>query len=104
RPAEAPVTTATSGESGMSSRFPPRPNRKPAFGPARLRRNKRTSHGARSSPFVASLRAPGGTGMKPGQSTLHPASHAAHEITHLWWVMMIGAWIGFAVVVLLLFL
>ena len=42
--------------------------------------------------------------MKPGQSTLHPASHAAHEITHLWWVMMIAAWIGFAVVVLLLFL
>ena len=40
--------------------------------------------------------------MNPGQSTVHPASHAAHEITHLWWVMMIASWVGFAVVVFLL--
>jgi cytochrome c oxidase subunit 2 len=38
------------------------------------------------------------------QSSVHPASHAAHEIATLWWVMMIGAWIGFAVVAGLLFM
>jgi len=34
-----------------------------------------------------------------GQSSVHPASHAAQEISHLWWVMMIASWIGFAIVV-----
>jgi cytochrome c oxidase subunit 2 len=42
--------------------------------------------------------------VNAGQSTLHPASHASHQIAFLWWVMMIGAWIGFAVVVGLLFM
>jgi cytochrome c oxidase subunit 2 len=42
--------------------------------------------------------------MSAGQSTVHPASHAAHQIAYLWWVMMIGAWIGFALIVFLLFL
>jgi cytochrome c oxidase subunit 2 len=42
--------------------------------------------------------------VNPTQSSVHPASHAAHEIAFMWWVMMIGAWIGFAVVVFLLFL
>src|SRR5438874_13021453 len=42
--------------------------------------------------------------MNPGQSTLHPESHASHEIAYLWWVMLGGAWIGFAAVVFLLFL
>jgi cytochrome c oxidase subunit II len=37
-----------------------------------------------------------------GQSSVHPASHAAQEISHLWWVMMIASWVGFAIVVLLL--
>jgi cytochrome c oxidase subunit II len=42
--------------------------------------------------------------MSAGQNTVHPASHAAHEIATLWWVMMIGAWVGLAVVAVLLFL
>jgi cytochrome c oxidase subunit 2 len=37
-----------------------------------------------------------------GQSSVHPASHAAAEISHLWWVMMIGSWVGFTIIVLLL--
>jgi len=40
--------------------------------------------------------------VNAGQSSVHPASHAAHEIATLWWVMMIASWIGFAVVVFLL--
>jgi cytochrome c oxidase subunit 2 len=40
--------------------------------------------------------------VNPGQSSVHPASHAAHEIATLWWVMMAASWIGFAVVVFLL--
>jgi cytochrome c oxidase subunit II len=40
----------------------------------------------------------------PGQSVLKPESHAAREITHLWWAMLIGSGIGFAVVVGLLLL
>jgi cytochrome c oxidase subunit 2 len=42
--------------------------------------------------------------VNPGQSSVHPASHASHEIAHLWWVMMIVGWVGFAIVVLLLWL
>jgi cytochrome c oxidase subunit II len=42
--------------------------------------------------------------MNAGQSSVQPASHASHQIAHLWWVMMIAGWIGFGVVVLLLFL
>ena len=42
--------------------------------------------------------------MNAGQSSVHPASHASHEIAHLWWVMMIAAWVGFGLIVLLLFL
>ena len=36
------------------------------------------------------------------QSTLSPHSKAAGEVATLWWVMLVGAWILFAVVVLLL--
>jgi cytochrome c oxidase subunit II len=32
------------------------------------------------------------------QSSLEPQSHPARRISHLWWIMMTGAWIGFAVV------
>jgi cytochrome c oxidase subunit 2 len=38
------------------------------------------------------------------QNVLEPHSHAERRISTLWWVMMTGAWIGFGVVVLLLFL
>ena len=38
------------------------------------------------------------------QNVLDPHSHAERRISTLWWVMMTGAWIGFGVVVLLLFL
>jgi cytochrome c oxidase subunit 2 len=38
------------------------------------------------------------------QNVLEPHSHAARRISKLWWVMMTGAWIGFGIVVLLLFL
>ncbi len=40
--------------------------------------------------------------VSAGQSSVHPASHAAQQISHLWWVMMIASWVGFAVVVFLL--
>jgi cytochrome c oxidase subunit 2 len=40
----------------------------------------------------------------PGQSVLKPESHAAREITHLWWAMLGGAGVGFAVVCALLVL
>jgi len=40
--------------------------------------------------------------LSPGQSSVHPASHASQEISHLWWMMMIAGWIGFALVVFLL--
>src|ERR671935_2397883 len=38
------------------------------------------------------------------QNTLHPASRQEHAISHLWWVMMTGAWIGFGVIAVLLLL
>jgi cytochrome c oxidase subunit 2 len=38
------------------------------------------------------------------QDVLEPHSHAEHRISTLWWVMMAGAWIGFGLVVVLLFL
>src|SRR5919197_284233 len=38
------------------------------------------------------------------QSALSPASHPARRIDHLWWAMMIGAWIGFGVIAVLLLL
>jgi cytochrome c oxidase subunit 2 len=43
-------------------------------------------------------------GCGGNQDLLHPHSHAEHRISVLWWVTMTGAWIGFAVIVLLLFL
>jgi cytochrome c oxidase subunit 2 len=42
--------------------------------------------------------------VNAGQSSVHPASHASHEIAHLWWVMMIAGWVGFGLIVGLLFL
>jgi cytochrome c oxidase subunit 2 len=41
-------------------------------------------------------------GCGGNQNVLHPESPAQRSITHLFWVMMIGAWIGFGVVVFLL--
>jgi cytochrome c oxidase subunit 2 len=43
-------------------------------------------------------------GCGNGENVLHPASRAEHRISVLWWVMMTGAWIGFAVVGFLLLL
>jgi cytochrome c oxidase subunit 2 len=43
-------------------------------------------------------------GCGGNQDVLKPHSHPEHRITTLWWVMMTGAWIGFAVIVFLLFL
>ena len=34
--------------------------------------------------------------LQAGQDLLHPHSSAEHRITVLWWVMLAGAWIGFA--------
>jgi cytochrome c oxidase subunit II len=38
------------------------------------------------------------------QNVLHPESHQAHEISVLWWVMLAGCSIGFAVIATLLLL
>jgi cytochrome c oxidase subunit 2 len=38
------------------------------------------------------------------QDVLDPHSHPEQRISNLWWVMMAGAWIGFGVIVVLLFL
>jgi cytochrome c oxidase subunit II len=38
------------------------------------------------------------------QDVLNPHSHPERRISTLWWVMMAGAWIGFGLVALLLFL
>jgi cytochrome c oxidase subunit 2 len=43
-------------------------------------------------------------GCGGNQNTLAPKSKPAHAISHLWWWTMTGAWIGFAVVCVLLFL
>jgi len=43
-------------------------------------------------------------GCGGNQDVLHPASDPQRAITHLWWIMLIGAGIGFGSVVLLLFL
>ena len=44
------------------------------------------------------------TGCGGNQNALNPKSHPEHAIAHLWWWVMIGCWIGFGVVCLLLFL
>ena len=38
------------------------------------------------------------------QDVLHPASPAEHSISNLFWIMMVGAWVGLGVVVVFLFL
>ena len=43
-------------------------------------------------------------GCGGNQNTVAPAGHPERAITQLWWVMFVGAWIGFAVIVFLLFL
>ena len=65
----------------------------------------RFGSGTRSAALAAVLAAPvllAGCGGK--QDLLHPHSHAEHRISTLWWVLMTGAWIGFAVIAFLLFL
>jgi cytochrome c oxidase subunit II len=42
--------------------------------------------------------------LQAGQDVLHPHSSAEHRITVLWWVMLAGAWVGFALVAILLLL
>jgi cytochrome c oxidase subunit 2 len=44
------------------------------------------------------------TGCGGNQNALDPKSHPEHAIAHLWWWVMIGSWIGFGIVCLLLFL
>jgi cytochrome c oxidase subunit II len=44
------------------------------------------------------------TGCGGNQNALDPKSHPEHAIAHLWWWVMIGSWLGFGVVCLLLFL
>jgi cytochrome c oxidase subunit 2 len=39
-----------------------------------------------------------------GQNVLHPHSPAEHSISVLWWVMLVGAWIGLTLVAVLLLL
>jgi len=43
-------------------------------------------------------------GCGGNQNVLDPQSKPERSISHLWWIMMTGAWIGFAVIVFLLFL
>src|SRR5215471_797184 len=79
----------------MRSQFPSRPNRNRRFENGGRGETSRGSNATRSpSPFR----------VNAGQSSVQPASHASHQIAHLWWVMMIASWIGFGVVVLLLFM
>jgi cytochrome c oxidase subunit II len=56
------------------------------------------------SVLAAFVSAPSTAAAGGNQSVLHPSSKASHEIDRLWWVMLIVAWVGFGVVVLLLFL
>src|SRR5438309_1030298 len=65
----------------------------------------RSGSGAYGAAVAVVLGAPlllAGCGGK--ENILHPHSHAEHRISVVWWVTMIGAWIGFGVVVLGLFL
>jgi cytochrome c oxidase subunit II len=43
-------------------------------------------------------------GCGGNQDVLHPVTRAEHRISVLWWVMMAGAWIGFAVIGFMLLL
>jgi cytochrome c oxidase subunit 2 len=43
-------------------------------------------------------------GCDSPQNVLDPAGKAEKSIADLWWIMLIGAWIGFGVIVFLLFL
>ena len=65
----------------------------------------RSGSGAYGAAVAVVLGAPlllAGCGGK--ENILHPHSHAEHRISVVWWVTMIGAWIGFGVVVFGLFL
>jgi cytochrome c oxidase subunit II len=81
----------------MGSDFPSAPKPKPKHCLGTGREGKRPAGSD-------AARAPSPARVNPGQSSVQPASHASHEIAHLWWVMMIAAWIGFAIIVFLLFL
>src|SRR5205085_9040747 len=65
----------------------------------------RSGSGAYGAAVAVVLGAPlllAGCGGK--ENILHPHSHAEHRISVVWWVTMIGAWIGFGVIVFGLFL
>jgi cytochrome c oxidase subunit 2 len=61
-----------------------------------------TRFALRAFPLVALTLAVAGCGGD--QNTLAPHGKPEHAITHLWWWTMTGAWLGFGVVCLLLFL
>ena len=65
--------------------------------PSLLRRGGRPALLAVVAPLVLA-------GCGGREDVLHPHTHAAHKIALLWWVMMTGAWIGFGVIAVLLFL
>jgi cytochrome c oxidase subunit II len=58
----------------------------------------------RAGPLVLPLLVLALAGCGGNQNTVAPAGHPERAIAHLWWVMLVGAWIGFAVIVFLLFL
>src|SRR5919201_3132619 len=65
----------------------------------------RSGSGARGAALAVVLALPvllAGCGGK--ENVLQAHSHAERRISVLWWVMMAGAWIGFGVIALFLFL
>ncbi len=59
----------------------------------------RSGSGTRAAIVAACLGAPVLlAGCGGNQDVLNPHSHAAHRISVVWWVTMIGAWIGFGII------
>jgi cytochrome c oxidase subunit 2 len=53
---------------------------------------------------VVAILSPATAWAAGGQNVLHPASHQEHEISVLWWVMLAGSAVGFAVICFLILL
>jgi cytochrome c oxidase subunit 2 len=85
---------AAESETGAASPVPVTPPRR------RARNTFRAAHVAAAALLVALLAGCG----DDRQDVLHPAGKPAREIDRLWWIMLTGALIGFAVIVVLLFL